>query len=110
MKAVRYLQKIFNQAGFAKEMKNLSEEIKKEALLLFMYKIFMNASSKKSENDEQVEESREECKRKLATNPEEIKIMDQIKVKKILVHYLQVNNLQNIINIQLQFLINYLYT
>ncbi|KAL7299993.1 hypothetical protein TKK_0007307 [Trichogramma kaykai] len=91
LKAVKYLQKLFNQSGFAKEMKNLSEETKKEALLLFMYKIFMNSTTKTEENikDEEDEDNKDDCKKRLAHNQEEIKIMDQIKVKKKLVNYLQ---------------------
>ncbi|OXU31675.1 hypothetical protein TSAR_000716 [Trichomalopsis sarcophagae] len=84
-KAVKYLQKLFNQSGLTKEMKNVSEETKKEALLLFMYKIFMNSSSKKEEENGQAVNSR----KSLTTGQEELKQLDQIKVKKKLVDYLQ---------------------
>lgn len=83
-KAVRYLYKLFMQSGFAKEMKNVSVETRKEALLLFMYKIFMNSSSKP---DEEKEKPNNQA---LATDQEELKQLDQIKVKKLLVDYLQV--------------------
>ncbi|XP_058809169.1 condensin complex subunit 1 [Phymastichus coffea] len=87
-KAVKYLKKLFKHSGFAKEMKNLSEETKKEALLLFMYKIFMNSTSKKNDtnNDEKATQS---TKKRLTTDQEEINKLDQIKVKKKLVEYLQ---------------------
>jgi condensin complex subunit 1 len=86
--AVKYLQKLFMQSGFSKEMKDISEETKKEALLLFMYKIFMNSSSKlNNENKDEKESS----KKTLTTDQEELKQLDQIKVKKKLVDYLQVN-------------------
>lgn len=91
-KAVKYLKKLFKHSGFAKEMKNLSEETKKEALLLFMYKIFMNSTPKKN-NEENGEEAPQQAKKTLTTDQEEIKKLDTIKVKKKLVEYLQVHSL-----------------
>ncbi|XP_014212154.1 condensin complex subunit 1, partial [Copidosoma floridanum] len=82
-KAVKYLKKLFSQSGFSKELKNVSEETKKEALLLFMYKIFMNSGSKEDENDSN------KSKKSLATDQEELKKLDQIKVLKKLIDYLQ---------------------
>ena len=83
------MQKLFHQSGFAKDMKNLSEETKKEAFLLFMYKIFMNSSSKQDDKEDD-RNSQEKSKKSLATDQEELKQLDQIKVKKKLVDYLQV--------------------
>ncbi|KAJ8687031.1 hypothetical protein QAD02_022825 [Eretmocerus hayati] len=91
MKAVKYLKNLFARSGFAKDMENACEETKKEALLLFMYRIFMNSSPKKKEGEESDNEqgSQEETKKTLATDQEDLKKLDQIKVKKNLVEYLQ---------------------
>ncbi|XP_031782071.1 condensin complex subunit 1-like isoform X1 [Nasonia vitripennis] len=93
MKAVSYLHAIFHQSGFAKEMKNESEETKKEALLLFMYKIFMNSKPTNNNNKEEEPENetadKERSKEKLTTDREEIKQLNALKVRKTLVAYLQ---------------------
>lgn len=83
-KAVKYLYKLFMHGGFAKEMKNVSVETRKEALLLFMYKIFIHSSAKP---DQEKETSN---KKALGTDQEELKKLDQIKKQKLLVNYLQV--------------------